>query len=107
MISNGWSVEADEDRVSVIDPAGELLSVRWSNLGRLVIETNDEGTFTEDVWWLLLADGDRLALRFPQSADGADTVIATLMKLPGFDYESMITALGSVDQGFFPVWRRA
>lgn len=106
MAEEGWSVEADDERIAVIDPAGTFAAIRQSDLSRIIIETNDSGPFAEDVWWLLLGADERVAVRFPQSAEGEHDAVETLLKLPGFDYEMMIAAMGSTDHGFFPVWRR-
>lgn len=101
-----WAVEVDDERIAAVDPKGALTSMQLSDLSRIIIETNDEDSFTEDVWWLLLGPDERVRVRFPQSADGETDVVETLLKLPGFNYETMIAAMGSTDHGFFPVWRR-
>ena len=102
-----WSVEASDDRIAAVDPDGQLATIAMSDLGRVFIETNDSGPFGEDVWWLLLGRNERVAVRFPQSADGEHAAVEALLKLPGFNYEQMITAMGSTEHAFFPVWRRS
>jgi hypothetical protein len=105
--SANWSVEANDERVATVDPDGRLATIAMRDLYRVVIETNDSGPFGEDVWWLLLGPNERVAVRFPQSADGERGAVDVLLKLPNFDYEQMITAMGSTDHAFFPVWRRS
>lgn len=102
-----WSVEADNERIAAVDPSGKLSWVKLGDLTRIFIETNDSGPFAEDVWWLLLGADGKVTVRFPQSAEGESDVVEALLKLPGFDYDRMIEAMGTTDHGFFPVWRRA
>ena len=102
-----WTVEADAERIAVVDPQGSLKILARDALSRIVIETNDSGPFADDTWWLLLRDDGSVALRFPQSADGEHAVIESFLDLPGFNYEAMVTAIGSAEQVFFPVWRKA
>lgn len=101
-----WNIATTPQAIMVTDPVGKAQSISFADLERIVIETNDRGPFEEDVWWLLLGAGDKLAVSFPQSADGEHEAVEALMKLPGFNYEQMIAAMGSTDHGFFPVWRR-
>ncbi|MGE0280923.1 MAG: hypothetical protein AB7P20_09990 [Rhizobiaceae bacterium] len=101
-----WTVEVDVERIAVVDPQGSLKVLAREALARIVIETNDSGPFSDDAWWLLLRDDGTVALKFPQSADGEHDVIESFLDLPGFNYEAMVTAMGSTEQGFFPVWRR-
>jgi len=101
-----WTVEADSERIAVVDPEGSLTVLPRAALSRIVIETNDSGPFSDDAWWLLLDDDGAVALKFPQSADGEHDVVEDFLNLPGFNYEVMVTAMSSTEQGFFPVWRR-
>lgn len=101
-----WTVEADSERIAVIDPQGGLKTLPRDALSRIVIETSESCTFSDDAWWLLLRDDDSVALKFPQSADGEHDVVEDFLNLPGFNYEVMVTAMGTTEQGFFPVWRR-
>ena len=103
---SNWTVEADVERIAVIDPQGSLTILPREALSRIVIETNDSGPFADDTWWLLLREDGTVALKFPQSADGEHDVVEDFLTLPGFNYEAMVTAIGSHEQGFFPVWRR-
>lgn len=101
-----WTVEADAERIAVVDPQGGLKILPRDALSRIVIETYDSGPFADDAWWLLLREDGTVGLKFPQSADGEHDVVEDFLNLPGFNYEAMVTAMGSTEQGFFPVWRR-
>jgi hypothetical protein len=102
-----WTVTSVEDRISAVDPGGEVRSVALSDLGGVMIETNDSGPFGADVWWLLFGADDRLACAFPQGAVGEKAAVHRLVGLPGFDHEAMIMAMGSTGNAVFPVWRRS
>lgn len=104
--SASWAIEADDERIGVVDPRGDAKVISFARLSRVVIETTDNGPFGDDVWWLLLGPDQKVAVRFPQSAEGEQAAVEQLLKLPGFDFDAMISAMGSSDQGFFPVWRK-
>jgi hypothetical protein len=101
-----WTATSIEDRISAVDPNGEMRSVALDDLNGVMIETNDSGPFGADVWWLLFGADDQIACAFPQGAIGERAVVDQLMNLPGFDHEAMIMAMGSTGNAVFPVWRR-
>lgn len=100
-----WSVTEDGARVTVTDHAGERRSLALSELTGVAIETKDTGPFQADLWWLLFGSDQRVALLFPQDAEGQKEVVDRLMALPGFDFNAMIEAMGSTDNAVFPLWR--
>jgi len=66
--------------------------------------TTDEGPWNEDVFWLFIGrNGSGCAL--PGGAAG-DDVFERLKRLPGIDYEAVITAMGSAENASFEVWER-
>src|SRR4051812_33790627 len=48
-----WVATLSDDRITVTDPNGEMLSVEMSDLSAVAIETNDTGPSGADFWWLL------------------------------------------------------
>lgn len=100
-----WVVDVADDRISATDPAGDTQAVDLTELGGVMIETNDSGPFGADVWWLLFGPDDRLACAFPQGASGEKDAMDLLLGLPGFDHEAMIMAMGSTANAVFTVWR--
>jgi hypothetical protein len=101
-----WRVEIDVESIRVFDQAGNLSCVALSALSGVIIETNDSGPWGADVWWLFFGEEDRLSCAFPQGAKGEQAVLDYVMGLPDADLKAMISAMGSADNAFFPVWRR-
>ncbi len=100
-----FRVGADHQQIAV-EHAGALAQVvSFSELTGVAIETNKSGPIGIDCWWLLFGPGDKLLAAFPQGAEGDKAAVDRLMKLPGFDLEAMIAAMGSVETDVFPVWR--
>ena len=101
-----WKLEVDDLRLRLVDPEGATRVVEKTALRGVIVETNDSGPWGADVWWLLFAADDRVALAFPQGASGEADVLDYLCALPGFDYEVMTQAMTSVENAVFPVWRK-
>jgi hypothetical protein len=68
--------------------------------------TNDEGPLLEDVFFALLGPGGAGFL-VPQGADGSQVLVERLLKLPGFDEQRFIEAMGSTTNRKFVCWSRA
>jgi hypothetical protein len=101
------------DRVSVtaevvtrFRPDGVQETVRWDDLAEVGIITTDEGPWSEDVLWLLIGSDGKSGCAVPQGAEGADELLVALQKLPGFDNEAVIKAMGSTSNAKFLCWRR-
>jgi hypothetical protein len=85
---------------------GHRESVRLDDLSEVVIITTDEGPFTEDVFFVLIGRNEKSGCAVPQSAEGCDKLLELLQKLPGFDNESVIKAMGSTSNGRFLCWKK-
>lgn len=94
----------DATITSTLANGGETETVRWDDLQEVGIVTTDEGPAAEDVFWLLLGANGRCAV--PSGADGMKELLARLQKLPGFDNESVIKAMGSTENAKFVCWKR-
>jgi hypothetical protein len=99
-----WTLEVDGDLFRGKDHTGAEMEVAASELAKVAIETNDSGPWGADVYWLLFGRDGSLQLAFPQGATGEKAVIDELMKLPGFDNEQVIRAMGSTNNAVFVVW---
>ena len=86
---------------------GETRSVAWAALSRVGITTTDDGPVAEDVFWGLHA-GDEVKVIYPGGAVGAQGLLEAMQsRLPGFDNEALVRAMGSTSHAFFVVWDRA
>lgn len=75
-----------------------------AKLDEVVIITTSDGPFAEDLFWVLRS-GDRQEV-IPSGAPDAASLLEALQKLPGFDNEAVIAAMGSTSDARFVVWRR-
>ena len=102
------------DRVSFTDevvcrirPDGVEERIRWDELHEVGILTTDEGPIQEDVFFLLIASDGKSGCVVPQGAEGCGHLLKRLQKLPGFDNEAVIRAMGSTSNGKFLCWKRS
>ncbi|HGO6077521.1 hypothetical protein KDX27_07065 [Burkholderia cenocepacia] len=103
---NGWAVTATDTRIEATDGTGAMRGIALSDLGAIVIETNDQGPFASDVWWILFETNRQFACAFPQDAEGAKAAIDRLLDLPGIDHRKVIDAQTSIQNATFPIWAR-
>ena|SRR5882672_10016355 len=102
------------DRVSVTRevvtrsrPDGVQETIRWDDLAEVGIITTDEGPWSEDVFWLLIGSDGKSGCAVPQGAEGSKVLLEALQKLPGFDNEAVIKAMGSTSNARFTCWKKA
>ncbi|VWC38073.1 hypothetical protein BLA13014_06678 [Burkholderia aenigmatica] len=104
---NRWVVTTTDTRIEAIDPKGTTHGIALADLGAVVIETNDQGPYESDVWWILFDTNKQFACGFPQNADGVKAAVDRLLDLPGIDHRKVIDAQTSVQNAMFPIWQRA
>ncbi|WP_175932864.1 MULTISPECIES: hypothetical protein [unclassified Burkholderia] len=104
---SGWTVTATDTHIEATDQTGATRGIALSDLGAIVIETNDEGPFVSDIWWILFDTNQRFACAFPQDAEGAKAAVDRLLDLPGIDHRKVIDAQTSIQNATFPIWARA
>jgi hypothetical protein len=98
-------VSFDEEAVTFIQAGGERQVVRWSELVEVGILTTDEGPTVDDVHWILIDEkGEGFAV--PSETEGMSQLVARLQKLPEFDNEAVVQAMGSSQDAKFHCWRR-
>lgn len=86
---------------------GERRTATWSELSKVGVTTTDEGPFAQDVFWGLHT-GERVAVAYPQDAVGARELFNAMQaRLPNFDNQAVIEAMGSTTNAHFVVWERA
>ncbi len=99
-------VAVTSDAVTRFRPDGVQESVRWDDLVEVQIITTEEGPWSEDVFWLLIGSDAKSGCAVPQGAEGANTLLEALQKLPGFDNKAVIEAMGSTSNARFVCWKR-
>lgn len=105
MSERDFLVTFDDEQVTVAVPGDEARSIEWDSLLRVAIETNDSGPWGADVWWLLEASDHRIA--YPGGATGDPDVLRQYStRLPGFNDEKVIEAMGCTSNARFVCWER-
>jgi len=101
-LSEQFFLNSEGLRREISDGTVEELS--WSNLKKVVIVTTDEGPYWEDLYFVLDADPGGTIV----SHEWATRIhlLNELEKLPGFNWESFIQAMGSTENSSFVCWER-
>ena len=74
--------------------------IKMTDLAAVYVETNDDGPWGADVWWLLNNNTGQTKVAFPQLAIGETEALARLQQLPGF----AIRGMNSTENGRFECW---
>ncbi|WP_083410098.1 hypothetical protein [Mycolicibacterium rutilum] len=81
----------------------DLTGVRWDALTEVSLRTTDRGPAEEDVFFVFAyADGPSTAIGLGDSEE----LLPRLQRLPGFDNEAFVQAMGHSSDGVFVLWRR-
>lgn len=96
----------DEDAVTRWKPDGAVQRVRWDDLVAVAVVTSGGGPWEDDVLWMLTAREGVEGCTVPGQAAGTEQLLERLQRLPGFDDEAVIRAMGSTEFAFFPCWSR-
>jgi drug/metabolite transporter superfamily protein YnfA len=101
------SVEFDDHEIHCTWPKDGTRSIAWGELNTVTLITTDEGPSAEDVYWHLSGVGTTEVV-VPQGAAGHQDFLAEMQRrLPGFNNEAVIQAMGSTSNARFPVWSRS
>mgnify|MGYP001445008037 CR=1 FL=1 len=87
-------------------PGGKSEAITWQALSEVWVVTTDTGPFAEDVYFLLVAS-DATGVAVPNSLALKNDLLAYLQKLPAFDNQRLVEAMGSTGNARFLVWRVA
>lgn len=98
------TVVFDETKITRTMRDGKQETLQWAELQEVSIITSDEGPFVDDVFWVL--SGTDTGCLVPSEADGAKELLAHLQKLPGFNNEAVIQAMGSAENAKFLCWSK-
>ena len=99
-------VRFDESKVECIFPNGTTQSITWPNLRAIAVETNDQGPWSEDVYFLLFSNFEDQFCSIPQCAEGSQQLISRLQQLSEFNNEALIKAMGCTSNNFFLCWEK-
>jgi hypothetical protein len=95
-----YRVDVSGDVLSCHAPDGSNSSVHFTEIARVMVETNDSGSWGIDVWWVIQKGSSGEDVVFPLGATGEDQAMALLRELPGFQIKGMNSTLN----GRFLCW---
>lgn len=90
-----------DDEIICRSPQQADQRIRMTDLASIYVETNDNGPWGADVWWLLNDDAGQTQVAFPQLATGEDAALERLRQLPGFEVRGM----NSCENARFMCWQ--
>ncbi len=100
-----FNVVVDGAEIVSHRPDGTIERVALAAVKEIFVVTTSDGPWAPDVWWLLLGAGSCVGCSFPSGATGEQYILALVQKLPGFDNQAVIAAMGSTADRKFLCWR--
>jgi hypothetical protein len=95
------SVAVTSQGVTVSRPGRSPGRVGWDQLVEVAVVTTSAGPLEDDVFVVLRgADGGSCLVPNPVAKE----LVPRLLRLPGFDHEKFITAMGSTSEAAFVCW---
>jgi hypothetical protein len=102
-----FRIDYDETSIGVTDNFGERHVVRWDDLEKVAIRIADDGPAGADVFWGLQTQSSDHVLVFPEGATyEAELISEMTRRLPGFNNDEVMHAMGSTSNGLFVVWQK-
>jgi hypothetical protein len=101
----GYPIHIDDHGVRRELADGKVEQVAWDDLREVAVLTTGDGPFAEDVFFVLAGQGGTGCV-IPQSTPESSQLLEQLQRLPGFDNEAFIRAMGSTTDATFVCWRR-
>lgn len=98
----GWTVGYDEEKIWSVSPSGKRGELDWTEVKGVFIETNDQGPWADDVWWMI--SGEKFSVMFPNGAAGDKEILERLQRLPNFNNEELIKSMTSTENRLFIIW---
>jgi len=86
---NDFEVQLKGETILVIRPDHTAYSINFRDLTEVYVETNDNGPWGYDVWFVLIDEIRDNGVTFPLGAIGEAPVIELLHKLKGFKLDGM------------------
>lgn len=81
-----------DDEITCRSPEQAEQRIRITEIASVYVETNGNGPWGADVWWLLNDNTGQTRVTFPQLATGEDAALERLRQLPGFEVRGMNSA---------------
>jgi hypothetical protein len=96
----------DELQVECLSPEGTTQRITWAEIRAVAVETNDQGLWIEDVYFLLFSNSKDQFCAIPQCSERSQELVARLQQLPDFNNKALIEAMGCTFNHFFLCWEK-
>ncbi len=94
-------VSVSDTGVTAEYPTGTVLTIQWSSIERISVETNDSGPWGVDVWWILECPTG--TCYFPLGATGEEAALVEFKhRFAGFEVKGM----NSTSNAKFVCWEK-
>ena len=103
---NQPAIRIDDRGVRRTLAGGNAEQVAWNDLLEVSVITTGDGPFAEDVFFVLAGTGGSGCI-VPQDAPESGPLLDRLQRLPGFDNDALVRAMGSTEEARFVCWRRS
>ncbi len=88
-------------------PDGALRKVAWDDVSAVRVRTTSDGPWSPDVFWGIwgIHSNEHPAIVYPGGCTGDEALLEAMQKrLPNFDNEALIRAMGCTSDRSFVVW---
>ena len=106
-----WQLRRREEDLQITDwgvrrilPAGKSEAIAWSDLREVWILTTDAGPLGDDLYFALVA-GAGTGVAVPNELAVRTDLLAHLQKLPGFDNQRVVEAMGATTHARYLLWQ--
>jgi len=100
-------VEYDVEAIRNYGGAALPAVIRWDEIDEIAVLTSEIGPAGDDVVWVFSNASGSPVVLIAGTSPGFAALLAELQRLPNFDNEALLMAMGSLKLARFIVWRRA
>lgn len=104
-IAEATTVVSDSHVFKLTFMGRDIYQRGWQDLEKIFIETNNQGPFAEDLFWVFV-DRQGKDMKIAGTAKGTKELLTRVQELPGFKNESFVQAMGSTEKRQFLCWQR-
>ena len=95
----------DADSISAKYPDGGVINLKWAELTNLGLASIEAPADSPTLYWGLHSGKQIPTISYPHGAVGDKALLAEFAKrLPGFDMETVMKAVGTTGRAHFQIW---
>lgn len=98
------NIQLSPDHVGFESAPKTFNNIKWDEILEILVETNDQGPFADDVFFVLVTRD--VEIKIPHSDSNAEELFMRLQNFEGFDDEVFIEAISSAENKRFVCWKK-